>query len=103
MINHSHCKINNHETQINTQREDLLLNNKEIINSLILENSQKKDKSFISIRELEILKDFESNLLKVMETCPPSILQKLIFETSSISNTEYNHKRIQEEKTNTNQ
>lgn len=103
MINHIHSKINNHETNINTLREDLLLSNKEIINMLILENTQKKDKSFISIRELEILKEFESNLLKAMETCPPSILKKLILETSSFPNSSFNCHNFEDGKQNINQ
>jgi hypothetical protein len=84
MINQIVSKINNHETGTKTHREDLFLSNKEIINSLILENSQKKDKSFISIRELEILKEYESNLLNIMESCPPSLLKQLIAETSTL-------------------
>ncbi len=66
--------------------EELLLNNKEILNSLILENTQKKDKSFISIKEVEIIKEFESNLLEILGNCPPQVLRSLLEETSVIDN-----------------
>lgn len=69
-------------------RNELLLMNKEIINSLILENTQKKDKSFISIKELEIIKEYESNLMKLLEQCPPKILKSIIDETSLLENLE---------------
>jgi|LauGreDrversion4_2_1035121.scaffolds.fasta_scaffold168775_2 hypothetical protein len=101
MINQIVSKINNHETGTKVQREDLLLSNKEIINSLILENSQKKDKSFISIRELEILKEYESNLLLIMETCPPNLLKQLVAETSSIPVEEVDLDMTEEEDSHT--
>ena len=83
-------KINNEINTLNDNssrekgREELLLTNKEIINSLVLENTQKKDKSFISIKELEVIKEYENNLLKILENCPPQILKSLMEETSSI-------------------
>lgn len=61
---------------------ELLLKNKEILNTLVLENSQRKDKSFISIKELEIIKEYESNLMKLLENCPPKILKGLATETN---------------------
>lgn len=72
--------------------EELLLNNKEILNSLILENTQKKDKSFISIKEVEIIKEFESNLLEILGNCPPQVLRSLLEETSVIENESGNLK-----------
>jgi len=71
-------------------KNEVLMNNKEIINSLILENSQKKDKSFISIKELEIIREYETNLIKLLENCPPKIIKKIFAETSTIEEIEPN-------------
>ncbi len=82
--NNNDKNTNNHKLKNEFDRDEILLNNKEIINTLILENTQKKDKSFISIKELEIIKDFESNLIKLLEKCPPKILKEIISETTAI-------------------
>jgi hypothetical protein len=68
----------------NLNKEELLLQNREIINSLILENNQKKDKSFITTKELEFIKEYETNLLKLLENCPPGVLQSILQETSHL-------------------
>ncbi len=60
----------------------LLMKNKEIINNLILENINRKDKSFMSIKELEYVKNFETNLINVLEGLPLEVVKKLIEETS---------------------
>ncbi len=60
--------------------EELLLQNKEILNNLILENLHRKDKSFLAIKELEIIRDYESNLLKLIENCPPLLVKSLLHE-----------------------
>ena len=77
--------------------EELLMNNKEILNTLVLENTQKKDKSFISIKELEIIKDYESNLLQILENCPPQILKSLLEETSSYKELTSKEQDLKEE------
>ncbi len=66
--------------------EELLLKNKEIMNNLILENLHRKDKSFLTIKELEIMKDYESNLLRLMENCPPVLLKSLLHEIEKENN-----------------
>ena len=58
--------------------DELLLDNKEILNQLIIENNQRKEKSFITMKELEIIRNFEQNLLKLIEKCPPNELRDLI-------------------------
>ncbi len=68
----------------NINKDEILINNKEIIDTLILENSQKRDKSFISVKEIEIMKEYENNLLKLLEDCPPKLLSTLIQDTSSL-------------------
>jgi hypothetical protein len=63
-------------------KEDVLTKNRDLISSLIMENYHKKDKSFISVKELELMREFESNLVKIFENCPPSLVAQLINETS---------------------
>ena len=58
--------------------KDLLYTNKKILDSFILENSQKKEKHFRTLKEIEIIQEYEKNLLKLLENCPPEILKKLI-------------------------
>ena len=65
-------------------KEQLLMQNKEILNSMIVENLHKKDKSFITTKELEFIKEFENNLVKLCVDCPPNLLKKIIEETSRI-------------------
>ena len=67
--------------------EELLLKNKEIMNNLILENLHRKDKSFLTIKELEIMKEYESNLLTLMENCPPILLKTLLHEIEKENNS----------------
>ena len=78
----SEFNINNDQNNNlkNINQDELLLRNKEILNSLVFENLHRKDKSFLSIKELEIIKDFESNLLKLIENCPPILVKNIMFE-----------------------
>lgn len=79
--------LNDDQNKINLQKaydnnNELLLKNKELINNLILENNNRKDKAYLTIKELEYMKDFESNIVKILENFPPHIVKKLIEETS---------------------
>jgi hypothetical protein len=79
--------LNDYQNKTNLQKSfdynnELLLKNKEMINNLIFENNNRKDKSYLTIKELENMKDFESNLIKVLENFPPYLVKKLIEETS---------------------
>lgn len=81
------ANLNDDQNKINLQKaydfnNELLLKNKELINNLILENNNRKDKSYLTIKELEYMKDFESNLVKILETFPPHLVRKLMEETS---------------------
>jgi hypothetical protein len=82
----SDSKINNDIQKNNSvnyniiANEELLLKNREIINNLVLENLHRKDKSFLTIKELEIMRDYESNLLRLMENCPPLLVKSLMYE-----------------------
>ena len=65
---------------------EILLNNKEIFNSLIVENMNRKEKSFITVKELDLIKQFETNLIKLVNMCPPKEIEKICNEISNVSN-----------------
>ena len=44
--------------------DEILLNNKEIFNSLIIENMNRREKSFITVKEFDLIKQFENNLIR---------------------------------------
>jgi hypothetical protein len=83
----SNINNDNFNSNINKliDKEHLLLQNKEIINMLILESNHKKDKSYLSIKELEFFREYENNLMKLCENCPPVILKQLLEETYSLN------------------
>ena len=70
------------QEKIIENNNELLIKNKELISNLILENNNRKDKSYLTIKELEYMKDFETNLIKIMENFPPHLVNKLIEETT---------------------
>lgn len=78
--------MNNHlneNNKINSENiNDLLYSNKKIIDSYILENTQKKDKHFRTLKEIEIIEEYERNLLKLLDSCPSELFKKLINETN---------------------
>ena len=49
--------------------DEVLLRNRDIFNQLLIENKQKKEKSYISVNEYELMKNFENNLLSLVEKC----------------------------------
>ena len=76
--NNKNVNINyNDKTEV-SEIDELLLENRETLNQLIIENTQRKEKSFITVKELEIIRQFEKNLLKLIEKCPPAVLKDLI-------------------------
>jgi hypothetical protein len=70
--------------------DELLLKGRDILNTLIVENLHRKEKSFISVKEVEILKEYESNLLELVEKCPPEMMKRLLNEigTEGIGSTD---------------
>ena len=68
-------KTNKKECKISI--DDILLQNKEIFNQLLIENRQKKEKSFISMTEYELLKQFENNLVTMINSCDTDKLRDL--------------------------
>ena len=51
--------------------------NKEILNELIIENNNRKEKSYISVNEFDLIKKFEDNLKNILEKTPPKIINEL--------------------------
>jgi hypothetical protein len=83
-LNNDNFNSNYYKLINKLDKEQLLLQNKEIINALILENHHKKDKSYITTKELDFIREYENNLIKLCEECPPNLLKKLIEETSTL-------------------
>ena len=60
--------------------DELLLKNQEILNRLIIENANKREKSYISTGEYELLKIYENNLFQLIENCPINKLNEILSE-----------------------
>ena len=65
---------------------EILLNNKEIFNSLIVENMNRREKSYITVKEFDLIKQFETNLINLVNMCPPKKIEKIFNEISNLSN-----------------
>ena len=77
--NHKNSIENNKNINKNNINE-LLLKNQELFNHLILENVNKREKSYISSGEYELLKIYENNLIQLMENCPTNKLNEILAE-----------------------
>ncbi len=75
--NNKNVNINYNDKSTASEIDELLLENRETLNQLIIENSQRKEKSFITVKEIEIIRQFEKNLLKLIEKCPPEVLKDM--------------------------
>ena len=60
--------------------DELLLKNQEIFNLLILENVNRKEKSLISTNEYEYLRNYEKNLIQLIQLCPVNKLGEIFNE-----------------------
>ena len=60
--------------------DELLLKNQEILNRLIIENVNKREKSYISAGEYELLKIYEKSLVQLIENCPANKLNEILSE-----------------------
>ena len=65
--------------------EELLLRNQEILNELILENFDRKEKSYLFINEYEHIKEFESNLIQLIDRCPLNKINEIFAEINNNS------------------
>jgi len=83
--NNKNVNINYNDKSTASEIDELLLENRETLNQLIIENSQRKEKSFITVKELEIIRHFEKNLLKLIEKCPPKVLKDLINDDDKLN------------------
>ena len=77
--NHNNSIENNKNLNKNII-DELLLKNQEIFNHLILENVNRKEKSLISTNEYEYLRNYEKNLIQLIERCPISKLNTILTE-----------------------
>ena len=77
--NHKNSIENNKNINKNNI-DELLLKNQELLNRLILENVNKREKSYISTGEYEILKIYENNLIQLMDNCPINKLNEILAE-----------------------
>lgn len=77
----------NHKNSIENKKninknniDELLLKNQELLNRLIIENVNKREKSYISTGEYEILRIYENNLIQLIENCPTGKLNEILAE-----------------------
>ena len=68
--------------------DELLLKNQEIFNQLILENVNRKEKSLISSNEYDFLRNYEKNLIQLIERCPSNKLSQILTEIDGKSQIE---------------
>ena len=68
--------------------DELLLKNQEIFNHLIIENVNRKEKSLISTNEYECLRNYEKNLIQLIELCPVNKVSEILSDINGIIPTE---------------
>jgi len=95
--NHKNSIENNKNINKNNINE-LLLKNQELFNHLILENANKREKSYISSGEYEILKIYENNLIQLMESCPMDKLNEILAEINKQTVKKDNVEKIKSDK-----
>ena len=95
--NHKNSIENNKNINKNNI-DELLLKNQELLNRLILENLNKREKSCISTGEYEILKIYENNLIQLMENCPTNKLNEILAEINELKAKKDNIEKQKPEK-----
>ena len=95
--NHKNSIENNKNINKNNI-DELLLKNQELLNRLILENLNKREKSYISTGEYEILKIYENNLIQLMENCPTNKLNEILAEINEQKEKKENIEKQKPEK-----
>ena len=95
--NHKNSIENNKNINKNNI-DELLLKNQELFNHLILENANKREKSYISSGEYEILKIYENNLIQLMENCPTDKLNEILAEINKQTVKKDNVEKIKSDK-----
>ena len=95
--NHKNSIENNKNINKNNI-DELLLKNQELLNRLLLENLNKREKSYISTGEYEILKIYENNLIQLMENCPTNKLNEILAEINELKAKKDNIEKQKPEK-----
>ena len=95
--NHKNSNENNKNINKNSI-DELLFKNQEILNRLIIENANKREKSYISTGEYELLKIYENNLIQLIETCPTNKLNEILSEINEQKAQKDTHEKQKGEK-----
>ena len=74
--------------------DELLLKNQEIFNQLILENVNRKEKSLISTNEYDFIRNYEKNLIQLIERCPVNKLSQILTEINGKPQLEKEEEKI---------
>ena len=90
--------IENKKNINNNNIDELLLKNQELLNRLILENVNKREKSYISTGEYEMLKIYENNLIQLIENCPANKLNEIFAEINEETQKNNNVEKHKKEK-----
>ena len=91
--NHNNSIENNKNINENII-DELLLKNQEIFNQLILENVNRKEKSLISTNEYDFLRNYEKNLIQLIERCPVNKLSEILAEIDGRTQPEKEDEKI---------
>ena len=91
--NHNNSIENNKNINEN-MIDELLLKNQEIFNQLILENVNRKEKSLISTNEYDFLRNYEKNLIQLIERCPVNKLSEILAEIDGKTQPEKEDEKI---------
>ena len=91
--NHNNSIENNKNINENII-DELLLKNQEIFNQLILENVNRKEKSLISTNEYDFLRNYEKNLIQLIERCPVNKLGEILAEIDGRTQPEKEDEKI---------
>ena len=81
--NNNSLENKSNKKQCKLSVDELLLSNQEIFNQLIIENRLKKEKSYISINEYELMKHFENNLIKLIDKCNLRKLEEILNDVNN--------------------
>ena len=82
-FNNNSLENKSNKKQCKLSVDELLLSNQEIFNQLIIENRLKKEKSYISINEYELMKHFENNLIKLIDKCNLRKLEEILNDVNN--------------------
>ena len=76
--------IENKTNNSNARIDEMLLNNQEIFNKLIVENGKRRDKLYVTVQEIYLIKKKKKNLINLIELCPPMKAKEILNDIGSI-------------------